>query len=604
MMFLPVVGSIEVGSELGTMFAYGSAMDPLGIRFYISGTDATPSFGETSTDATKCYLAVGRAGVGLERKLLASPSMCLDMLVFPYEAGTSTAEAKGLIVAMDAQNQPQLYHWKYSNYQMSLPDEPFALPANHFPALIVPSSSSTTEEPQCIYVALHPTLGIQNRINPNNNDNSNNNNRINLVSTHDYLMHLSHPRFTSLDQAGDVGYSPTILKYNTQTRQPEWNLTIHTINGKTMIAGMVEVDNDRLVIFGSSTGNVFVDGSQAITGPGPNTVGDRWDGFVVWVNAQTGQVDLSDYTSPTHNNLGGSIRSQLAADDFVLGACFEDDKAYVVGYTTGKFEGNQAGGAFVVKMDTQGRDHTWSRQFVGQGLEFTHCVVRGDTVVVGGNAESSEKQAPRNGNDAYTGPATQDLVLVELDKRTGETSYIRQLDSHRNDQLVKLELRGGAGSQKDTVYVTANAWDWEAQPTPSNDLFIITMDSTGDHQWLNIEPELDPITMLKDGTYASDNEGEGNPNNPSTNGIDKNDDQNNSFKTTAIVLPIVLVVLVAVFSFLILWSGRQRNKNHSQPTLEAMTSNDGINEHPGGKDLVFEEDTNDVESVASENKII
>lgn len=608
LLWLPVALGIEVGSEQGTMFAYASAMDPLGIRFYLSGADATPSFGQTTATDTKCYTGVGRAGVGLERKLFAEPSICLDMIFSP-SGGSSTANAKGILAAMDAQNQPQLYTIDYSNYQISL-QEPHGLPLDHFPVLLVLDPPKTY-----VYVAMHPTHGRENRITTKDDDD----NRVNLPSTHDYLMQLSHPRFTTLDQPGDLGYSPVIIKYNLQTRQEEWRFEVTTINGKTLLTGMAVVDTDRLVIFGSSTGNVLVDGSKAITGPGPNTVGDRWDGFLIWANPQTGTVDLTDYSSPEHNNLGGSIRSQLTADDYILGVCFDDDKAYVVGHTTGKFQGTQAGGAFVIKLDTHGRDFTWTRQFVGDGLEFTHCTVRGDgrTVLVAGHAAAaSAPLAPRNGNDAYTGPATQDIILVEMDTGNGKTKYTRQIDSHRNDHLVGLELRGGTGPQKDTVYLASNAWDWDAQPIPTNDLFVITIDATGDHEWMNIDPTLDPITMLKDGTLANDNVDPLpplapspapppllQPSPPSATGLEASDE--NSPPTLAIVIPILLVVAltVVVVSLLVWRRRRSSSSSSSRATIENMAhvvGNHATTSQPqaeqGGND--------DVESLASENKIM
>ena len=644
--------AFEVGSEYGSVVSYGSALDPKGFnRIFTTGIDTTGSSLMSSSSSaystdTHCYLSVGHV-YGIDRTLFQSPPLCLDVIMFKtsntINTNTNTATlADGLVTAMDGKEQPILYELLLNSQQKQL-DQPFLLPNGHFPAAMAAdnqynnnnnanSNNPTVNSNAGVYVALHPTNGVVNGMLSDSNSN-----RVDPKSTRDYFRHFTRPQYTTTERIGDDGYSPIIYKYNIETRQEEWQLLFNTTDGKTLITGMgVVPDTNRLVVFGSTTGYGMT------VGAGAKTNGQNWNGFMTWVDLSSGTIDLSNYRSETHNSHGTPIRSQRNQNDFVLGSCMDGDKAFVVGSTTGKFEGTIGGGGFVLKLDTDRFDPTWKRQFVGTGIEFTHCVVLGDSVLVGGTVQPKTVQlAPRNGNtNAYTEQkASVDIVVVKLDKGNGVTQFIRQIDSHRDDQLVNMELSSSQGDR--AVYLTANAWDLESNAGDSsngngdggitNSLYVLSIDETGDHDWYNIEPTIDPITGIDSSAPPPVTDNERNPqNSPTTsNGGINNDEsanrssnssssgssETNNTTTTTLVIVIVVVPLVLLLLIAIVVGTRCREGVTKQNTSsssassaiakQAMTENyeqQQQKQYPTiGIDT--EGDFDDVESLASENKL-
>ena len=586
-----VVQAFETGSELGTIVVYGSALDPTGIRLFSLGAD-------TKATTPSCYLSVDR-GVGMHRQVFMPSSLCLDMVLDAAPSGGNSGHAHGVLTTMEAdQEQGYLYEMNYDNYDMTLVQPPLlTLPQGYFPALLVPDPDNQ----EFVYVALHPTHGFHNNLNPSNL----------LQSTKEYLAHFSHPRYTGLTGPQAQTYSPMILKFNRRTKTTEWQLVLDTTGGKSLVTGMGLVPSNQgreLVVFGSTTGNGMTVGAGALSN------GLVWNGYMTWVNAQQGTVDLTDYDSETHNNIGTIIRSQRNKDDVVLGVCLQGDKAYVVGTTTGQFEldptNTESGGfsGFVLKIDTHGRDPAWKRQFrVGGGggvLELTHCVVHEDAVLVGGTIQGpltvtrQPLLAERNGNSAYTTTPTRDILVLKLDTGSGATQFIRQIDSQRHDQLVNMELRppvGTAPTSNGDVFLTANAWDQLDEAT-HNDLYVLTITQAGDHDWMNMDSDVDPITGLK---FSADQENDNVPpvlesdapvagtDNESSSGPDTP-----GIVVVAVLVPVVALLLLIFFcrSF----RGKMGGNGTSKAAVEGTKDDD---------DEIPIDEFNDVESLASENKI-
>ena len=53
-----------------------------------------------------------------------------------------------------------------------------------------------------------------------------------------------------------------------------------------------------------------------------------------------------------HNSHGTTTQSWQNQNDYVLGICLDDDKAYVGGLMTSKLEGPTSADGFILKVDT------------------------------------------------------------------------------------------------------------------------------------------------------------------------------------------------------------------------------------------------------------
>ena len=223
----------------------------------------------------------------------------------------------------------------------------------------------------------------------------------------------------------------------------------------------------------------------------------------------------------------------------MLGLCISDDKAFVVGSTTGKMEGKEAGGGFVMKIDVDTLDVIWKKQLVGVGVEATYCDIHQNNLFVGGMVASGthlEEKTYQDLSDSI------DVFVAHFDAYDGEMSFLRQIDSHRDDQLVGLKIHPISGE----AFLTANAWSSDKDTV---NLYILSISQQGAHGWQNLEAGEDPITGMiptrpEDdpitGMIPTQPPVEERPSDPS-NDNKKND---NATIIAAITIPLFVIVVV------------------------------------------------------------
>ena len=136
------------------------------------------------------------------------------------------------------------------------------------------------------------------------------------------------------------------------------------------------------------------------------------------------------------------IYTQPDQDDFVHGVCTGDGKAYVLGSTTGKMKGDEAGGGFVIKYDIDDLSLIWKYQFVGVGVEATHCVIKGETLYVAGTVPPGVVLDDPNNSKGGKPSDTRDVFVALFYPDLGEMAWIRQIDSHRDDDLIGIGFDG------------------------------------------------------------------------------------------------------------------------------------------------------------------
>ncbi len=307
-------------SKLEHSSAFGSALDVLGPKLMVAGVDS-----DDNNAHTNCYVSIG-SDSDYNPNVLDSPKMCLNIGLF----GMSSLLPDGVVTAMDGQ-QPMLFAMDYQlqpNQKPNLSNN-FDLPSGRFPAVM---TNDKNQDEGGVYVALHDTSGLK-TWNAHSFSSGND-----VRATWNYLRDMTYP-----NTLGTNSQSPIIYKYSMLDKSEVWQTSLNTLNGKTMITAMEKVSSRNvLVVVGSTTGSGLTIGAGAVSG------GD-WDGFITIVDSETGEINNINHG--TYDSHSRRIKSQLGKDDLVLGLCMDDDKAYVVGSTTGKMEGDQANGAFIMKMD-------------------------------------------------------------------------------------------------------------------------------------------------------------------------------------------------------------------------------------------------------------
>ncbi len=212
-------------------------------------------------------------------------------------------------------------------------------------------------------------------------------------------------------------------------------------------------------------------------------------------------------------------------------------------------------------------DLIWKKQIAIEGLEATHCAVEQNTLYVGGTVPSDKRLDYRT-NMAVTG--TIDIFASVYDAITGDVKVVRQIDSHRDDELVGMEIHPESGD----VYITANAWD---MATGTTNLYALSMDSSGDHAWQNLAAGQDPITGEISSPSPEDDRSIPTKAPTSTsngrsfgNGSSEQKRSNGMFLAAAIIIPIAAVV--GIFGYRL---HSKRKTKMSQPPGDG-SSGDGI----------------------------
>eukprot|EP00980_Cylindrotheca_fusiformis_P011151 scaffold2557_cov121-Cylindrotheca_fusiformis.AAC.34 len=495
-------------SRWGTSLAYGGAID--GIRMLISGVNYYGDYkhvteiGQADTD---CYVSLGTSNAGFVRTTFDSPQMCLDMEVLNIPN-----QPDAVVLAMAGQ-QPMLLSMSYSGgtaSKVSLAD-PVKLPYGYFPAVMAADRTKGG-----VYVGLHPTNGFE------MSAASDSDSVDELKNTWDYLRHLTNPAVGYFDKPSTPSSSsPLIFKYDIVKEKPEWQTTLETDEGITLIGGMgVVPEREALVVGGSTTGY------GPSIGAGARSLGN-WDGFLTIVNMGNGVIDTKNTTTEINAPHSVRIFSQNGQDDMVLNLCVDDDKVYLVGSTSGKIEGDELGGGFVMKFDIDTLNVIWKKQFVGVGIEATHCAIRNNFAYIGGTVPAGMQLEKPNGNEK--GKKTVDIFVALFNAATGEMTFIRQIDSRRDDHIAIMDVNAITND----LVVMANAKDFGEG---TNDIYVMQIDKEGHHDWADLPYDIDPI----DGRVPS----------PPLMGIDpptKKDDEDDWITTVAILVPLSIFFFLAMY---------------------------------------------------------
>jgi hypothetical protein len=452
--------------------------------------------------------------MGFNRKLFDSPQMCLDVQVLGIPSQPSPQGLPNAVVTAMAGQQPMLLAMDYTGFSNINLLDPVKLPFGHFPAVMTSDKILGG-----IYVALHPTNGLE------LNAASDSDPVDELRNTRDYLEQLTHPRGIS---GTDGTLSPLIFKYNILDQKAEWQTTFHTEGGKSMITGMeVVLARKVLVVVGSSTGY-----GPAI-GAGARSDGD-WDGYLTIIDMESGAMDTLNTTTEINAPHSVRIFSQQGQDDMVHNLCTADDKVYVVGSTTGKIEGDKPGGGFIMKIDIDTLNVIWKKQFVGLGIEATHCAIRSDVLFVGGIVPPNIQLDYPNSNSDFPLTETFDVFTAMFNAVTGDMAFVRQIDSHRDDQVVEMIV-----NPRDlTVILVINARVFEEG---TNDLVVMSVDQQGQHDWSNLSPDIDPIGGQTGPVTIED---------PPSSSIQQEESPTEDWIiVVAIVVPVALLFCLAVYYF-------------------------------------------------------
>lgn len=541
-------------SRWSTSLAYSGTMDLIGPKLLISGVDFKGDYKhitQTGQADTDCYVSAGSAA-GFGRKLFDSPQICLGVEVLRVPNQPSPPGLPDAVVVAMAGQQPMLLELGYkgvvSNVNLL---GPVKLPFEHFPAVMTSDKNMGG-----IYVGLHPTNGLEMRAAADADPVDE------LRNTRDYLHQLSHPKGIPESLSGT--YSPRIFKFDVVEQKAKWQTTFETEEGKTMIGGMgVSFSKNVLVVGGSSSGY------GPTIGAGARSDGD-WDGFLTILDLNSGALDTQNTTTEINAPHSARIFSQRGQDDMVHNICVADDKVYVVGSTTGKIEGDSLGGGFIMKIDIDTMNVIWKKQFAGSGIEATHCAIRSDILFVGGIVPPLMQVDSPNGNSEAEPTETIDIFTALFSAATGEMAFIRQIDSHRDDQIVGMVVNPASLN----AILTVNARDFEEG---TNDVYVMSIDQQGDHDWHNLPSGMDPI----EGNIAPP------PAEASPTLVPKSEeDDDQRIIVVAIVVPLVLFFCVAMYY----WCTRQSSSSVplGQINVEGAPSpqdNVAVAKSPAGDDL-------------------
>ena len=523
------INAIFVVSQKNSILAIGSKLNNNKREMITSGISTV---GPTPEDIN-CYIGT-LSEIG-ETIHIDTTQMCLHLELLESEASNNSSLPDGIVTAINEQQKPILLSLDYKNVLEATFSDTIELSSDRFPAIM-------TADGLGVYIALHDTGDTTY-------------DRFSTYSSHNktktiwnYLKTLSHPENEQINQ------SPHIHKYSILKEDdreiPVWEQELTTLEGKTLITAMEAIPSrNKLVVAGSTTGYGEKIGAGAIGGRG------NWDGYLTLVNMDTGFINVE--TFGTYDSHSVRIRSQLDKDDVVLGLCIDkdtgddEDKVYVLGSTSGRIDGAEDGGAFVMKIDIDTLDVIWKKQFGGVGghgkdqIEATHCDVQGDTLYVGGNVPVGVKL------DDHTSESlsdTVDIFAISFNAKTGNINFIRQIDSHRDDQLVAIEIQPTSGE----LHLTANAWDFKNDATH---VYLLSMSKQGKHYLQNLAPDEDPITGLIYKGQEDDNNENKQDQGPSL--------EKKSNRGAFITIPVVLVVL-GFLGFVIYNRKTQRNKDSAE----------------------------------------
>lgn len=331
-------------------------------------------------------------------------------------------------------------------------------------------------------------------------------------------------------------YLNEIVQPSTASESPPQILKVDSFSGKAAFHTTLEVKGAKATISEMTQSEKYLIVGGSTNGSGP-MVGEQiaghhdWDGYIAFLNTATGQVEAE------------AIRIDTGENDYVNSICVDGGYLYIVGTTEGYITGgNQAGGAYVFKMEIATEQILWSRQFSGtlvEGLgcvvseepfciEAVGCVISEHNVYVAGNVRSVLEPDGNGEQQLISTTETTDVFVSSLNPRDGESLWTKQLDSthyfgsDREDHFVSLYMNseGNVG-----VYFNSVMIGPEDEDRIGNDVVLVDMDKhTGEYEF--------------DGEYGSKKkESKG-----------QEDNNNMAIVISAIVLPIFVALLVFGYS--------------------------------------------------------
>lgn len=506
-------------------YSYGTIFDLKSQKVLTAGVSFRGVYQDVTLEGqsdTDCMIAVGDI-LGYDRKLFESPQMCMYPTLF---AGETPGLPQAIVFGFDGSRGTVFSLDFFREYDESEISNPINLPFETYPV------ASSTDPLGGVYVGMHPTSGQ--RLKPSGQEGS-----TELKNVLEYVDKMTRPLMSEVQ-------SPQIMKFNVTSGAVVWGQTLTTTGGRSTVGAIkYMVSRDILVVVGSSNG----EGSYV--GAGVSSTGD-WDGFLTIIDAKTGHIDDSA-ANKTHLTADHSLRiqSQPNQNDFVLGLCILDDKVFLVGSTDGVIDGKKKGGGFVMKIDIDTFNVLWKRQFVGDGVEITHCTGFSSVLYVGGQVPPGVRvDDPTRTHTSDT----QDLILAHVNADTGEPVWIRQVDSRREDRLTGFIISGPGN-----LIFIGNAFDLETGTNRGYTNSILLQ--TGFHDWQMVPPGTDPLAQ-------SIFSGEEDP------ASFKEDDSSAKIIALSVVIPVVVLLLVVIlYSYM---SSNSKPKNDS-PNI----SKDGAGQKSG-----------------------
>jgi hypothetical protein len=269
-------------------------------------------------------------------------------------------------------------------------------------------------------------------------------------------------------------------------------------------------------------------------------VGD-WDGFISKIGAKDG-VPLRPFHHPTSapTSLGAptgyqpgvtntwtyTLKTQPRRDDFVQSICvprilpelwthdepYYPTVAYAIGSTTGRFDGNQDGGAFVLQLDLATMNINWKKQLPGMNVQGLSCQVLVDVASHGTTTRADNKDLLYIAGEVHgqmtvdlgggrvimaEGHGETDIWVAQLQANDGSFRWFHQIGTSLQDRLAKnvnnptlSEGReeaaiGDTGSGKGAlvldrhgnalVYGTTNGPFAKEKKEPFRDIFVLRL---------------------------------------------------------------------------------------------------------------------------------
>lgn len=506
-------------SRHSTQVAFHSAVDSRGDQFLTTGVlFRTPFFEYTLSGASDsdCYIGLGGAR-GFGRAIYKSPQFCTRFEMYPPIESLPSGVSAGMDGTQGTLSTIDLVT---SDFDVLPHITTVLLPIHQFPVDLA------TDAQGGVYVGMHDTTGLvppPAALEPDRE----------LSHIIQYYTQMTHPRESTQT------ISPILAKYDMvqsgNTNVAKWELELTTTNGRSTIGFILYASSrDLVVVVGSSNGQGTLVGAGAFS--------NSWDGYVTLVNATTGTADTSA-GDQTHLIAEHSLRvqSQVNQDEYLLGACLQDDDLFILGTSTGKMttEAEEGGGAFIMKLDIDTFQVHWTHQWSGAGSEAMFCSFTVDGLYVAGHVPPNILLEEDPQIRDWVSP-TQDVFVALVDMADGTPRWTRQIDSREDDRLANI-LTTATGH----LFLAFNAMDFDLGV--SDIISMLVQRSDGYHDWQDIPQDSKILRGITTASFTPKN-------------MSNEDDNRALVIAVSVVVPLLLLFLVSLCA----WKHRKR-----RPTAEA-----------------------------------